>query len=112
MIAGIITGVLGYWLNDYNVMHVFGIPIYIILAGGAFISAFLFAGSATGINRKSVTAIYIGVILAVIGRIIYDLMKDSTTHNLFPFELLFVSFMIIPAILLGAFLSGLTKKKT
>jgi len=111
LLAGFLTGVLGYWLNEYNVMHVYGIHIYVILVAGAFLSALLLAGTASGMSIKSATSIYIGVILAVVGRIAYDLMNDSTSHNLFPFEILFVSLAVIPAIGIGAFLSGLIKKR-
>ena len=70
---------------------------------GALISKLLY-------NKNSfITAILvsIGVLIAVFCRIVFDVIHDSTTHNMLPFEIIFDSFMIGSSAFGGSYLGQL-----
>jgi hypothetical protein len=48
--------------------------------------------------------ISIGVMLGMVSRIGADLVKDPSSHNLFPFELMIGLVTVLPAAFLGSYL--------
>lgn len=53
----------------------------------------------------------IGFLISAMGRIIYDAILDSTSHNLWPFEIFFILGVIVPSSFAGAFVINLINKK-
>ncbi len=110
-IIGVVCGALSYWFNSYNDMYIGEINIYYLMAILSFVSAVAFGF----IYKKYVFKIPIyfcaGFVISVLGRIFWDTSKDSTSHNLFPFEILFVLIIIIPSTIVGSYLINFINKK-
>lgn len=110
-IIGIVCGALSYWFNPYNEMYLGKINIYYLMLSLAF-----FANIILGFVYKKQflkVPIYfcIGFIISVLGRIFFDISKDPSTHNLFPFEIIFVMIIIVPTSIIGSYLIHLINKK-
>ena len=54
--------------------------------------------------RESSLLVTTGFVLAVFLRVIFEILKDPTSHNLWPFEILITILIALPASMLGAFL--------
>jgi hypothetical protein len=60
--------------------------------------------------RKTATAVGGGFFIAYIIKIVIDLISDPTDHNLLPFELVFVAFIIICLTSAGIALAWIIRK--
>ncbi len=111
IIMGLICGALSYWFNAYNEMYVLGINIYILMGILSVLLA-IFLGVRFKKEVYSIPLYYsFGFIIAVLGRIFFDIAMDSSTHNLFPFEIVFVLVIIIPASYCGALFINFINKR-
>lgn len=111
-IIGVICGALSYWINPYNEMYIGRINIYYLMGILAFFSIL-----ALGFIYKKYTfnlPIYfsIGFVISVLGRIFFDISNDPYSHNMFPFEVIFVLAIIVPSSFTGSFLIDFINKKT
>jgi hypothetical protein len=101
---GFFVGALGYWTADFSNNGEFSRVIYFFLGPGAFICAVI----SVFLRKKSpgfiAILISLGVLLGLLSKIFYDIIRDSSSHNLFPFELLLGLVIVIPAAFLGSFL--------
>lgn len=111
LILGLFCGALSYWFNAYNVMMVFGLSIYLVLAVTTFTSAFGFALLHKKASALSPVLICTGVIIAAFGRIFYDISKDATSHNLFPFEILIILGISAPCAFIGWWFGNVLNKR-
>lgn len=105
LVLGLIAGGLSYWFNPDNVLYIVGIQIHVVMAVGSLAAAWYAAWKyQLGIAKNSllVTA---GVTIAVIGRIVVDGILDSSSHNLFPLELIAAWVVTFPSALIGALLN-------
>lgn len=59
---------------------------------------------------KTALLVWVGILTGVMGHIIYDGAFTEQTHNLFPFELAFISLFVLPAALIGAFGANLLRR--
>jgi 4-hydroxybenzoate polyprenyltransferase len=113
LVLGVIAGGLSYWFNPYNVLEIFGAPIHGVMAVGSLVAAGYAAWKyQLGIVQISLM-VSLGVAIAVMCRVIVDGLADSTSHNLFPFELALAFVVSFPSALIGAsasqFIIGLRK---
>lgn len=101
---GILVGAIGYWTSDFSIDGEFAKVIYTILGPGAFICTII----SFALKRKSpgFTALLVslGIMLGMLSKIFYDMIKDPSSHNLFPFELLLGLVIVLPAAFMGSFL--------
>lgn len=101
---GILVGAIGYWTADFSEKGEFSRVIYFILGPGAFISSAI----SFSLRKKSpgfiALLISLGIMLGMLSKIFYDIIQDSSSHNLFPFELLLGLVIVLPAAFLGSFL--------
>lgn len=101
---GFFVGALGYWTADFSYDGEFSRVIYSILGPGAFICAVI----SVFLRKKSpvfiALMISLGVMLGMLSKIFYDIIRDSSSHDLLPFELLLGLVIVIPAAFLGSFL--------
>jgi len=111
-IIGVVCGALSYWFNSYNEMYVGGINIYYLMGVLAFLSVVAIGF----IYKKHVFSLplyfCIGFLISVLGRIFFDISNDPSSHNLFPFEIIFVLVIIVPSSFAGLFLINFINKKT
>ena len=101
---GFVVGAIGYWTADFTVEGDFSKVIYSILGPGAFISsAFSFF-----LRKKSpgfiALLVSLGIMLGMLSKIFYDIFRDPTSDNLFPFELLLGLVIVLPAASLGSYI--------
>lgn len=87
LVVGFIIGSLTFWFVEYNVREQFGIPLKYYLIFGSGIGVFIFSYFLNKEFIKATFFIMLGIMAAQMVRIIFDLVKDSKTHNLLPFEL-------------------------
>jgi hypothetical protein len=110
-LIGLLIGGLAYWFQPYNQTSVFGVNMWLILSLGVFIASLflIFALKVKPINIA--LPLSLGVIIAVLARIIYDTtFWDATSHNLAPFEILFATLIAFPSSFIGVFLGHFIKK--
>ena len=109
--VGLIIGGLAYWFQPYNQTSVLGINMWLIMGIGALVGSLLL--NIASIAKPHVIALLVslGVVLAVLFRIIYDtIFWDPTSHNLAPFELLLASAVTIPSAFIGILFGVFLKK--
>lgn len=110
-LVGLIIGGLAYWFQPYNESTVFGINMYLIMSVGAFFASMLLMLSLSQKPTKIALFVSLGVILAVLARIIYDTaFWDATSHNLAPFEIIISGIVTIPCAFIGVYLAFFIKK--
>lgn len=114
VLAGVLVGAIGYWFQPYNQPTILGLHIWVVMGVGAFLAAALLLffleekpGNKAGLIALGIAFfVALGVVAAVLARIIYDtLFRDSTSHNLAPFELLICFVVTIPGAFAGALLA-------
>lgn len=105
-LVGILIGAISYWRIPYSEINLLEINIWLFVGSGTLIGSLF---STLFFNQKPWKVgllITLGVILAVIIRIIYDLtFWDSTSHNLAPFEVIFGGLQSLPMAFVGAYLA-------
>jgi len=109
ILVGIIAGGFSYWFNPYSEMRFLGIHIYKLLASGAFLGSLVLTLILNGKAWKIALLITGGVIIAIFCRIVFDIIIDSSTHNLFPFEIIIALFITGPSAFIGSYLAQLIK---
>src|SRR5678810_539294 len=82
LITIVVTGICIWFSSDHNHNNDFTIPFFLTVL---FVPVFSIL-TALQID-KIVSATIIGVIIALIIKIIIDWQFDPTSHNLFPFEI-------------------------
>lgn len=101
---GFVVGAVGYWTADFSVEGEFSKVIYSILGPGAFICSVI----SFSLRKKSpgfiALLISLGILLGMLSKIFYDIARDSSSHNMLPFELLLGLVIVLPAAFLGSFL--------
>ncbi|GMQ30155.1 hypothetical protein [Algoriphagus confluentis] len=104
LILGFIVGAIGYWTADFSKKSVLFDSLFYIKAPGTLLIA-VFTGF---INRREPASnallISFGVMLGMLSRIVFDLIQDPSSHNLFPFELFIGAVVIFPVSFLGNYL--------
>ena len=105
LITVVVTGIFIWFSSYHNHNNDFTIP---------FVLSVLFALTFTILTelqiKKIVFATTIGVIIALIIKIIIDWQFDPTSHNLFPFEILIDLIIISIASLIGAAIGFIYRK--
>jgi hypothetical protein len=101
---GFVVGAVGYWTADFSEEGEFTRVIYSILGPGAFICTVV----SFALRKKSpgfiALLVSLGIMLGMLSKIFYDILRDSSSHNLLPFELLLGLVIVLPAAFLGSFL--------
>jgi hypothetical protein len=110
LLAGLTCGILAFGLTPYNVMHLAGIHIYWILAGTVLVSAVWTSFRMRMPAGHIILYLCAGVVTGLAGRIVFDLLRDPTTHNLFPFELVAATLITVMAAVTGVFLAGVVRR--
>ena len=109
-LVGLIMGGIANWFQPYNQDTVLGINMCLIMSMGAFIASFLLK---LFVNEKSpqiALLVSLGVLLAVLARIIYDTtFYNSTSHNMAPFEIIICGIITVPSAFAGAYVGLLGK---
>ncbi len=110
-LTGAIIGGMAYWFQPYNQSTVLGINIWLIIGIGAFIASFLLQLFVNEKPAKIALLVSLGVALAVLARIVYDVtFRDSTSHNLAPFEIIICGIVTVPSAFIGVYPAFLIKK--
>jgi hypothetical protein len=110
-LAGLIVGGIAYWFQPYDWDTVLGINIYLIMAIGALFASFLLKLFVNEKPTKIALLVSLGMALAVLARIIYDItFYDSTSHNMAPFEIIICGIITIPPAFAGVYLGLLVNK--
>ena len=109
---GLIIGGIAYWFQPYKELAApLGIHVYLIWCLGAFWGALFLM---VYLNKSpSLISLFLtlGIVLAVLARIIYDTtFWDSTSHNLAPFEIFYCGVITVPCAFAGSFLVVAIKK--
>lgn len=103
-LAGLIIGGIAYWFQPYNHDTVLGINMYLIMTVGAFFASLFLMLFGNEKPSKIALLVSLGVLLAVLARIIYDTtFVDPTSHNLAPFEIIICGIITIPSAFAGTF---------
>lgn len=104
ILLGFVVGALGYWTADFSEEGEFSRVIYSILGPGAFICSVI----SFSLRKKSpgfiALLISLGIMLGMLSKILYDVFRDSSSHDMLPFELLLGLVIVLPAAFLGSFL--------
>ena len=103
LVAGVMAGVLSYWLNAYNEFKVLGIHIYAIALVTTGVASYVFSKKYDHDPKIIFQNLIPGFLLAVVGRIAFDISTwDSTSHNLAPLEIIIMFVIISLSTIVGA----------
>jgi hypothetical protein len=100
-LAGFLLAGLPWWTAPYNRFHLSD-PLSV-----AAVLVFCLAAGSLGWRRRPlpVIGLFLGVPAAVMARVIVDTLRDPTSHNLWPFEIVLAMVLAgalaLPAALLG-----------
>lgn len=105
LILGILVGALGHWTVDFSDERALFNSLYYVKAPGAFLVAFI--GGFIWKKSPALNALFItlGVLLGMLSKILFDIIRDPSSHNLFPFELLIGLVFVLPVSFLGSYLA-------
>ncbi len=107
-VVGLIIGGIASWFQPYNQMKLFGLHIWLIMSAGAFLSSIFLILYLKEKPLKVALLVSLGVALAVVARIIFDLtFWDSSSHNLAPFEIIICGIITFPSAIAGGYLGFL-----
>ena len=110
-LTGLLVGAISYWPVPYSEMNLLGLYPWLLASSAALAGALLFTLFLNQKPWKIALSMTLGVVLAILIRIIYDTsFWDPTSHNLAPFELMIVGLQTLPATFAGAYLGLLFKK--
>ena len=108
-VAVFFTAGIPYWLVPYNQE----LPAGVVAIG---LAALVIAGSVLAFRgAKLATAIVmpgLAVPAAAMARVIVDVARDSTSHNLWPFEIVFATAIGIAGAFVGALIGWLLARAT
>jgi len=109
VLVGLIIGAIAFWFQPYSEINVLGLQS-VIMSGGAFLASFLLTTLLVKRPGQIAPWVSLGVGIAVILRIIYDVtFWDPTSHNLFPFVIIVCGIVTVPPAFVGAYLSLLIR---
>lgn len=101
---GFVVGAIGYWTADFSQKGEFSRVIYSFLGPGAFICSVI----SFSLRKRSpgfiALLISFGILLGMLSKILFDIARDSSSHDMLPFELLLGLVIVLPAAFLGSFL--------
>lgn len=105
LMAGFLTGAAGYWFYPLENLSILESSIPLIWSAGVFLSGFLLSNPSRRLHIYPSFPICLGVLLAVILRMIFDLLyEDPTSHTLAGIEIFLCLLIVLPASLAGSFL--------
>lgn len=111
-LVGLTIGGIAYWFQPYNQMTVLGLHIWLIMGIGAFLGSIVLILFLKGKPLKIAQFVTLGVALAVLARIIFDItFWDPTSHNLAPFEIIIAGIITFPSAIVGGYLGRLFKNE-
>ena len=112
ILVGLILGGIAYWTQSYSQLNIQESSIIPTMwTVGSFFGALILMFLLKKKPWRLALLISCGFILAVFGRIVYDLVFiDPTHHNLAPFEIIICGIFVLPCSFAGAYLSLLIKK--
>ena len=99
------AGAIATWFQPYNQLEIFGVDYRLIMAVAALIFAFLYTLFSGARTYTAGVFIGLGIIAALVLRIVVDWFADSTDHNLWPLELAIFTVIAFPSALIGAYLA-------
>jgi hypothetical protein len=106
ILVGLLIGAISYWRIPYNEVNLLEIQIWLLVGSATLIGSLL--SNLYFKQKPSLVGILItlGVLLAIIIRIIYDVtFWDRTSHNLAPFEVILGGLQSFPMAFTGAYLA-------
>ena len=101
---GSLVGILGYWTLDFSEDRALYNTFFRIMGPGAFFGAMLSAFYRKKSPFFNALMISLGVLLGMLSRILWEIILDPTSHELFPFELMSGLVIVVPAAFFGSFL--------
>lgn len=111
ILVGMFVGITTYWFVAYNEKSLMGIHIYILMSLEAFLGSFLLSFYFNKQPSQIAFLIYLGLILSITLRIIYDIsFWDSTSHNLAPIELFLFTLITLPPGFAGTYLAQFIRR--
>ena len=112
VLLGIGIGAISYWRIPYEELNVLELNLWLIVGGGSLIGALCSTLLFKLKPLKIGLLLTLGVVLSVIFRIIYDLtVKDPSSHNLAPLEIIFSVLQSLPFAFAGSYIAGTLQKQ-
>jgi len=110
ILIGLVVGAITYWFQVYNQDTIMGISIWLLIGLGSFIASMVCSYLFEEKPARIALMISAGILSAVLLRIVFDTFTIPGSHNLLPFELLFVLACALPAAFIGSFSTHLIKQ--
>lgn len=102
---GFIIGAITFWFVEYNARTLLGIPLKYYLIVGSATTVF---GFKYFLNKEILKVTFFvtqGILIGQLARILFDISKDSQTHNLLAVELFDTLIVCFLSGLVGGFLT-------
>jgi uncharacterized membrane protein YfcA len=111
MLVGTLIGAISYWRIPYAELDFSDIKLWLFVGVGTLIGSFFSTLFFRQNPWQVALFITLGVVLAVLIRIIYDVtFWDSKSHNLAPFEMVYSVLQAWPMALVGAYAAMVLQK--
>lgn len=111
MAVGLLVGVISNWFSSYNDPNVFEVNQNVLMAVTTVIGSIIMTTRLRKHNYRVGVWVALGVLCAVILRIIFDILSvDRTSHSLMTVEIIIAMLVSIPSAFLGSFLVKVFKK--
>ena len=102
-LAGLLIAGLPWWTAPYNRFHLLR-PLPLAACAGFLLLALFLGYVQRPLWILRVLALAGGVPAAVLARVVVDTMKDPTSHNLWPFEVVLAGILAVALAVPGALL--------
>jgi hypothetical protein len=108
---GLLYAAITYWPVPYLDLKMVSRSFFLIWFSGALVIGCLSVVLFRNEGLRSAVFVAMGFVLAVVLRIIYDSIGDSTSHNLAGIEVVIAVFYAFPGGLVGAIIGRVIQKK-
>lgn len=108
--AGFITGAVFNWPLSYGDIHIWGIDHRYFMVFVTLLLAFVLRIFMSGKIVPIAAFLATGVIAAPAVRILYEIIQEPTSNNLWPIAMALYVLLIFPAAFLGSFLAQMVSR--
>ncbi len=112
ILFGILIGGIAYWRTPYSDMNLMDDGLWLLMGTMAFVAALV---SFLVFKEKpwlTGLLICLGVAISIMLRVLYEVsFWDSTSHNLWPFEIIISILQALPMSIAGAYVGNIFSKR-
>lgn len=107
ILLGLLAGAISTWFQPYNQLEIQGVDYRVIMSLTALVLSFFYKLWTTASTFTTGLYLAFGILLALVLRIIVDVIFRSVDHDLWPLEIAIFGVIAFPSSFIGAYLAEL-----